>query len=121
MLDAGAGGLIISNTTLSRDGLTHANREQAGGLSGRPLTARSTELVRSAYRLTRGRVPIVGVGGIFSAEDAYAKLRAGADLVEVYSALIYRGPGLVRDINAGLVRLLERDGVRNVAEVVGQG
>ena len=121
VLDAGAGGLIISNTTLSRDGLTHAHREQAGGLSGRPLTARSTALVRDAYRLTRGQVPIVGVGGIFSAEDAYAKLQAGADLVEVYSALIYRGPGLVRDLNAGLVRLLERDGVRNVAEVVGQG
>lgn len=119
VLDAGAGGLIISNTTLSRDGLTHPNREQAGGLSGRPLTRRSTELVRDAYRLTRGRVPMVGVGGIFSAEDAYAKLQAGADLVEVYSALIYRGPGLVRDINAGLVRLLKRDGVRNVAEVVG--
>ena len=121
VLDAGAGGLIISNTTLSRDGLTHPNREQTGGLSGRPLTRRSTELVRDAYRLTRGRVPIVGVGGIFSAEDAYAKLQAGADLVEVYSALIYQGPGLVRDINAGLLRLLERDGVRNVAEVVGTG
>lgn len=121
VLDAGAAGLIISNTTLSRDGLTHANREQTGGLSGRPLTRRSTELVRDAYRLTRGRVPIVGVGGIFSAEDAYAKLQAGADLVEVYSALIYQGPGLVRDINAGLLRLLERDGVRNVAEVVGTG
>ncbi|WP_414657167.1 quinone-dependent dihydroorotate dehydrogenase [Deinococcus sp. VB343] len=119
VLDAGAGGLIISNTTLSRDGLTHPNREQAGGLSGRPLTGRSTELVRDAYRLTRGRVPMVGVGGIFSAEDAYTKLQAGADLVEVYSALIYKGPGLVRDINTGLVRLLERDGVRNVAEVVG--
>ncbi|MDO4244586.1 MAG: quinone-dependent dihydroorotate dehydrogenase [Deinococcus sp.] len=119
VLDVGAGGLIISNTTLSRDGLTHPNREQAGGLSGRPLTERSTELVRDAYRLTRGRVPIVGVGGIFSAEDAYAKLQAGADLVEVYSALIYKGPGLVRDINTGLLRLLERDGVRNVAEVVG--
>ena len=121
VLDAGASGLIISNTTLSRDGLTHPNREQAGGLSGRPLTDRSTELVRDAYRLTRGQVPIVGVGGVFSAEDAYAKLLAGADLVEVYSALIYRGPGLVREINAGLVKLLERDGVRNIAEVVGQG
>ena len=119
VLEAGAAGLIVSNTTLARDGLTHPHRAEAGGLSGRPLSARSTALVRDAYRLTRGRVPIVGVGGIFDAQDAYAKLRAGADLVEVYSALIYRGPGLVRELNTGLGRLLERDGVRNVAEVVG--
>lgn len=119
VLDAGAHGLIVSNTTLGRGGLTHPHREQAGGLSGRPLAARSTELVREAYRLSRGRVPVVGVGGVFTAEDAYAKLRAGASLVEVYSALIYEGPGLVRRINRGLESLLERDGVRHVAEVVG--
>ncbi len=119
VLDAGAHGLIVSNTTLARDGLTHPHREQAGGLSGRPLTERSTELVREAYRLSRGRVPVVGVGGIFTAEDAYAKLRAGASLVEVYSALIYEGPGLVGRINRGLSALLERDGVRGVAEIVG--
>lgn len=119
VVEAGAAGLILTNTTLSRDGLTRPHRAEAGGLSGRPLTVRSAALVRDAYRLVRGRVPIVGVGGIFDAQDAYVKLRAGADLVEVYSALIYRGPGLVRELNAGLNRLLERDGVRNVAEVVG--
>ena len=118
-LDAGTQGIIVSNTTLSRDGLTHVNRKQAGGLSGRPLTRRSTELVRDAYRITRGRMPLVGVGGIFSAQDAYDKLRAGANLVEVYSALIYRGPGLVRELNRGLAALLERDSVANVTEVVG--
>lgn len=118
-LDAGAQGVIVSNTTLSRDGLTHPNREQAGGLSGRPLTTRSTALVRDAYRITRGRIPVVGVGGIFTAQDAYDKLRAGAHLVEVYSALIYRGPGLVRELNRGLGALLERDGIKNVADVVG--
>ncbi|WP_102125763.1 quinone-dependent dihydroorotate dehydrogenase [Deinococcus planocerae] len=119
VVEAGADGLIVSNTTLSRDGLTHPHREQAGGLSGRPLTGRSTALVRDAYRLTRGRVPIVGVGGVFTPEDAYAKLRAGASLVEVYTALIYEGPGLPARMNRGLSRLLERDGLRNVAQAVG--
>jgi dihydroorotate dehydrogenase len=119
VLDAGADGLIISNTTLSRDGLTHGNRAEAGGLSGRPLTGRSTGLVRETYRLTRGQVPIVGVGGIFSAGDAYAKIRAGASLVEVYTALVYEGPGLPARLNRGLTRLLARDGLGNVAEAVG--
>lgn len=116
---AGASGLIISNTTLSRDGLTHANQEETGGLSGRPLTRRATELVRAAYRQTGGRVPIVGVGGIFTAQDAYNRIRAGATLTEVYSALIFEGPGLVRDLNTGLARLLARDGFTHVREAVG--
>ncbi|PNY81771.1 quinone-dependent dihydroorotate dehydrogenase [Deinococcus koreensis] len=118
-LEAGAQGLILSNTTLSREGLGHPHREQAGGLSGQPLTLRSTGLVRDAYRLTRGRVPIVGVGGVFTPENVYAKLRAGANLVEVYTALVYGGPGLVRGLNRGLSRMLERDGVRNIAELIG--
>ncbi|WP_216325207.1 quinone-dependent dihydroorotate dehydrogenase [Deinococcus aestuarii] len=121
VLAAGANGLIVSNTTLSRDGLTHPHRTQAGGLSGRPLTERSTALVRDAYRLTRGRVPIVGVGGVFTPEDAYAKIRAGASLAEVYTALIYEGPGLPRRLNRGLAALLERDGFTNVAGAVGAG
>ncbi|WP_221089363.1 quinone-dependent dihydroorotate dehydrogenase [Deinococcus aquaedulcis] len=119
VVGAGAAGLIISNTTLARGGLTHPAQQEAGGLSGRPLTARSTALVREAYRLTGGRVPIVGVGGIFTAQDAYDKIRAGASLVEVYSALIYKGPGLVRELNAGLAELLRRDGLRGIDEVVG--
>ncbi|MDL2344670.1 quinone-dependent dihydroorotate dehydrogenase [Deinococcus sp. MIMF12] len=119
VLEAGAHGLIVSNTTLSRGGLTHPSREQAGGLSGRPLTGRSTALVRAAYRLTGGRVPIVGVGGVFTPEDAYAKIRAGASLVEVYTSLIYEGPGLPARIHRGLSRLLERDGFSSVAEAVG--
>ncbi|WP_135227971.1 quinone-dependent dihydroorotate dehydrogenase [Deinococcus fonticola] len=117
--DAGAAGVIVANTTLSREGLRSAARDEAGGLSGRPLTQRSTELVRTAYRQLRGTLPIVGVGGIFTAEDAYVKLRAGANLVEVYSALIYQGPGLVARINRDLNTLLERDGVRNITEIVG--
>ncbi len=119
VLEAGADGLIISNTTLSREGLTHPRRSEAGGLSGRPLTERSTRLVRDAYRQTGGRVPIVGVGGIFTPEDAYAKIRAGASLVEVYSALIYEGPGLPGRLNRGLSALLARDGLRTVVDAVG--
>ncbi len=119
VLDAGAHGLILSNTTLSRDGLFSERAAETGGLSGRPLTQRSTALIREAYRLTGGRLPIVGVGGIFSPADAYAKLRAGSSLLELYSALIYEGPGLVGRLNRGLAELLARDGVKNVAEVVG--
>ena len=117
--DAGAAGVIIANTTLARDGLQSVNRDETGGLSGRPLTTRTAELVRTAYRQLRGTLPIVGVGGIFTAEDAYAKLQAGASLVEVYSGLIYEGPGLVARLNRGLSDLLARDGVKNVSEVVG--
>ncbi|WP_161882569.1 quinone-dependent dihydroorotate dehydrogenase [Deinococcus alpinitundrae] len=116
---AGVSGLILSNTTLSRDGLTHSHRTETGGLSGRPLSARSTELVRRAFRQTAGGLPIVGVGGVFTAQDAYAKIRAGASLVEVYTALIYEGPDLPRRINAGLLELLRRDGFTHISEAVG--
>ncbi|GAA4005650.1 quinone-dependent dihydroorotate dehydrogenase [Deinococcus rubellus] len=116
---AGASGLILSNTTLSRDGLSHPYRAESGGLSGRPLTGRSTELVRRAFRQTAGALTIVGVGGVFSAQDAYAKIRAGASLVEVYTALIYQGPDLPRRINAGLLELLRRDGFTHVSEAIG--
>ena len=88
-----------------------------GGAAGH--TPSPSALVREAYRLTRGRVPIVGVGGVFTPEDAYAKIRAGASLVEVYTALIYEGPGLPARINRGLSRLLERDGFTSVTEAVG--
>lgn len=116
---SGAQGLIISNTTLSREGLQHPNGRETGGLSGKPLTKRSTELVRLAYRQTGGALPIVGVGGVFSAQDAYDKIRAGASLVEVYSALVYQGPGLPRHINQGLLQLLKRDGLSQIAQAVG--
>nr|WP_189643287.1 quinone-dependent dihydroorotate dehydrogenase [Deinococcus piscis] len=119
VLDAGAGGLIVSNTTLSREGLRSTHQGEAGGLSGKPLRERSTELVRLAYQQMRGRVPIVGVGGIFSAEDAFEKILAGASLVEVYSGLIYGGPSLPAEINRGLADLLRREGLSSVAEATG--
>jgi dihydroorotate dehydrogenase len=116
---SGVSGVIATNTTIRRDGLTHKNAAETGGLSGRPLKARSTEVIRSIYKLTGGKLPIIGSGGIFSAEDAYEKIRAGASLVEVYTALIYRGPGLLRELNRGLLELLKRDGYSHISEAVG--
>lgn len=116
---SGVSGVIATNTTLSRDGLTHANRGEAGGMSGRPLTQRSTQIVRQLYEATGGRLPIIGCGGIFTAQDAYGKIRAGASLVEIYTSLIYRGPGIVREIQQGLLELLRRDGFTHISQAVG--
>ena len=99
-LETGLDGLIVGNTTLARDGVTGRHQGEAGGLSGPPLFARSTELLARFHRLTRGRVPLIGVGGIASGADAYAKIRAGASLVQLYTALVYQGPGLVARIKA---------------------
>lgn len=118
-LAAGIDGMIIGNTTLSRDGLTSDDRDEAGGLSGRPLFARSTALLRDMYRLTDGRVPLVGTGGVASGADAYAKIRAGASLVQLYTALVYHGPGLANRINDELAALLKADGIAKVADAVG--
>jgi dihydroorotate dehydrogenase len=114
-------GLIATNTTLSREGLTSRHRAEAGGLSGQPLFARSTEVLRLVHRLTGGRLPLVGVGGVATAEQAYAKIRAGASAVQLYTAMVYGGIGLPARIARGLDRLLARDGFRSVAEAVGAG
>jgi dihydroorotate dehydrogenase len=120
VLDAGIDGLIISNTTVDRPaGLISRNAREAGGLSGRPLFASSTALVSDMYRLTQGRLPLIGVGGIASAWDAYAKIRAGAHLVQLYTALVFSGPLLVSRIKQGLADLLRRDGFASMAEAVG--
>lgn len=116
---SGISGIIATNTTLTRDGLTDRHKGEAGGLSGKPLTQRSTEIIRQVYQLTGGKLPIIGSGGIFTAQDAYDKICAGASLVEVYTALIYRGPALLKELNAGLVQLLRRDGFSNIQAAVG--
>ncbi|MBT7614598.1 MAG: dihydroorotate dehydrogenase (quinone), partial [Rhodospirillaceae bacterium] len=109
-----------SNTTIDRPAtLASRHRDQAGGLSGKPLFERSTELLRSVYGATDHGLPIVGVGGVASAEQAYAKIRAGASLVQLYSALIYRGPGLIEQILAGLEVLLARDGLTSIEQAIG--
>ncbi|GJM84206.1 hypothetical protein HMSSN139_67020 [Paenibacillus sp. HMSSN-139] len=117
--NSGVSGLIATNTTLSRDGITHVNARETGGLSGKPLGARSTEIISRVYRQTGGRLPIIGSGGIFTADDAYAKIRAGASLVEIYTALIYEGPEINRKLHRGLRELLRRDGYRHISEAVG--
>lgn len=118
--DDAVAGLIISNTTIARpDGLRAASRGEAGGLSGKPLFGPSTDVLRRVYGLTGGTVPLIGVGGIAAAADAYAKIRAGASLVQLYSALVYEGPGLVRRIAGGLPALLRADGFERLAQAVG--
>jgi dihydroorotate dehydrogenase len=118
-LQYGIDGFIATNTTLSWEGLKNAHAEETGGLSGRPLRRTSTEFIRHIYRETDGKVPIIGVGGIFNGEDAYEKIRAGARLVQVYTGMIYRGPGIAREINQTLIRLLDRDGLDSIEAAVG--
>lgn len=113
-------GLIATNTTIGRpDTLKSKRRNETGGLSGRPLFSLSTEVLRDMYRLTDGKIPLIGVGGVASGWDAYAKIRAGASLVQLYSSLVYQGPGLVNQINQELVKLLFKDGFASVIEAVG--
>jgi dihydroorotate dehydrogenase len=119
-LEAGVDGLVISNTTVARPAeLRSRHAREVGGLSGKPLFAASTALVGVMRRLTRGRIPLVGVGGIASGADAYAKIRAGASLVQLYTALVYEGPGLVSCIKRDLAGFLGRDGFASIADAVG--
>jgi dihydroorotate dehydrogenase len=116
-------GIIVSNTTISRSKDLKTNSlisSETGGLSGRPLLEPSTNLLRRMYTLTSGTVPLIGVGGVSSPEDAYLKIRSGASLVQVYTALAYKGPGLVRELNDGIVTLLKKDGFNNIADAVGK-
>ncbi|WP_092065154.1 quinone-dependent dihydroorotate dehydrogenase [Poseidonocella pacifica] len=114
---AGIDGIVATNTTLSRGGLHSAHAGEAGGLSGAPLFERSTRVLSRLAQSTT--LPLIGVGGIASAEDAYAKIRAGASAVQLYSALVYGGLSLLEEIVRGLDALLERDGFATVAEAVG--
>ncbi|MBV8773244.1 MAG: quinone-dependent dihydroorotate dehydrogenase [Deltaproteobacteria bacterium] len=113
-------GIVATNSSLDHAALGVASCLE-GGLSGNPLKLRSRAIIAAIYQLTRGRVPIIGVGGILSAEDAYGHLRAGASLVELYTGLIYHGPGLVGRIKSGLLDLLRQDGFRSISEAVGRG
>jgi dihydroorotate dehydrogenase len=117
----GIDGIIIGNTTIGRPGsLKSRHRGETGGLSGRPLFALSTAVLADLYRLTQGRLPLIGAGGVSSGADAYAKIRAGATLVQVYTALVYEGPGLIRRMKKDLAALLERDGFTSIGEAVGR-
>ena len=116
-------GIIATNTTTSHDNLrTDARRVAAcgeGGLSGKPIKARSTKMIADLYELTGGRIPLIGVGGIFTAADAWEKITAGASLVQLYTGFIYQGPNIAREINEGLAAILAREGFANINEAVG--
>ena len=118
-LDHRIDALIVSNTTITRPALRSVHAGETGGLSGAPLTDLSHARLRDFRRLLGARLPLIGVGGIATAQQAYDRIRAGASLVQVYSALVYEGPYLARRINAGIKRLMARDGVRTVADLVG--
>ena len=120
-LDGGVAGIVATNTTLARDGLASRHAREAGGLSGQPLFVPSTVVLAKLHAMTEGRLPLIGVGGVATAEQAYAKIRAGASAVQLYTALVYHGLGLVPRLLAGLDRLLARDGFATVAEAVGTG
>ncbi len=120
ILSSDIDGLIVSNTTIGeRDKITGKHVGETGGLSGRPLFEKSTDVLRDVYRLTKGRIPLIGVGGIASGADAYAKIRAGASLVQLYTALIYEGPGLVTQIKRDLLLHLRADGFQSLSDAIG--
>ena len=118
---AGVDAIIATNTTLSREGLRSAHRDQAGGLSGAPLFDKSTRVLARLSQLLGDQMPLIGVGGVDSADAAYAKIRAGASAVQLYTALVYEGLSLAARIARDLDDLLARDGFANVAEAVGTG
>ncbi|MEB3229568.1 MAG: quinone-dependent dihydroorotate dehydrogenase [Leptolyngbyaceae bacterium] len=120
-------GIIATNTTLSREGLTtqripqtgRSPQEEAGGLSGKPLRQRSTDIIRFIYQQTQGQVPIIGVGGIFTADDAWEKITAGASLVQTYTGWVYQGPWMIRRVLTGLLQKLDETGLSSISEAVG--
>jgi dihydroorotate dehydrogenase len=118
---SGIEGLIVSNTTIARPVLKSRHAEEAGGLSGRPLLDPSTRMLAEMHRRLNGAVTLVGVGGIASGADAYAKIRAGASLVQLYTALVFHGPGLVARIKRELLACLARDGFATLSAAVGTG
>ncbi|GJL84330.1 MAG: dihydroorotate dehydrogenase (quinone) [Micavibrio sp.] len=122
LLNAKVDGIILTNTTLARpEGLPARFASQPGGLSGKPLKDMSTQAIKSFYRLTKGKIPIIGVGGISSGRDAYDKIKAGASLLQLYSALVFKGPTVAHSINEELLMLLKADGHGNIADAIGTG
>ena len=119
--ETGIDGIITTNTTLDRNGLASDHKDEKGGLSGAPLFEKSTRVLAQLSDLTGGDIPLIGVGGVGSAEQAYAKIRAGASAVQIYSAMVYQGLSMIPDVVNGLEALLERDGFANVKDAVGTG
>ncbi len=118
-------GIVATNTTITRPETVNADcrrtYSETGGLSGVPLRDRSTEIIRHLHRQTKGALPIIGVGGIFTAADAWEKITAGASLVQIYTGLVYEGPGITKDIVTGLQKKLAESGLKNLSQAVGTG
>jgi dihydroorotate dehydrogenase len=115
-------GIVATNATaFMREGLISPHGVEPGGLSGRPITKAVTRFIAHIYKITQGRLTIIGVGGIFNAQDAYDKLRAGANAVQIYTGWVFEGPAAVKRINRGLLNLLERDGLKHISQAVGCG
>ncbi|XP_034935975.1 dihydroorotate dehydrogenase (quinone), mitochondrial [Chelonus insularis] len=114
-------GLILSNTTIKRENLKDPYKNEKGGLSGAPLTDLSTSFIADMFKLTEGKIPIIGVGGIFSGQDAFDKINAGASLIQIYTSYTYHGPPVVQKIKRELNDLLESNGYSSVADAVGKG
>jgi len=113
-------GIILGNTTMSRPASIPATyTQEAGGISGKPLRDISTQILGKAYQMTQGKIPLIGCGGISSGADAYEKIRAGASLVQIYTAMVYHGPALVARIATELAALLKRDGFTSIDQAVG--
>jgi dihydroorotate dehydrogenase len=118
-LDHGIDALIVANTTVSRPPLKSRQADEVGGLSGVPLKRQALETLRKFRSASGGEIPLIGVGGIANADDAWARIRAGASLVQLYTAMVYEGPGIARRIARGIAQRLRREGFANIAEVVG--
>jgi dihydroorotate dehydrogenase len=119
-VETGINGIVVSNTTIDRPpGLVSENAKQIGGLSGKPLFEQSTRVLARMYALTHGNLPLIGVGGVESAADAYEKICAGASLIQLYTALAFKGPMLVSEIKRGLTELLLSEGLSSISEAVG--
>jgi dihydroorotate dehydrogenase len=118
-LSTGIDGITVSNTSTDRPPLRSAHRDEAGGLSGKPIAAKARAALHRMYELTGGRIPLVGSGGIDSGAEAYARIRAGASLIQFYSAMVFQGPGLVNTIKRDLAACLRADGFASVADAVG--
>jgi len=120
VMDAKVDGLVLSNTTTDRpETLPEGFRKETGGLSGPHVRAKSTQIIKRFYKLTNGSLPIIGVGGIASGIDAYEKIRAGASLVQLYTALVFQGPGLIGQIKRDLSAFMDRDGFKNISDAIG--
>lgn len=119
--DHGIAAIIVSNTTVSRPLLKSPDADEAGGLSGRPLKPLALDVLRRFRSASSGEMPLIGVGGIESAADAWDRIRAGASLIQLYTAMVYQGPGIARQIAAGLAERLRSEGFANIAEAVGSG